>query len=77
MGTQGLENTGHVRLAPQEVLGLGLQAVAHRALGGQDDLVGGARGRPGTAPSSAQPTAVLLVDLQGRSREAHQDRRGA
>ena len=68
MGAQGLENTGHVRLAPQEVLGLGLQAVAHRALGGQDGLVGGARGRSGHGSQLAQPTAVLLVDLQGHSR---------
>ena len=68
MGAQGLENTGHIRLSPQEVLGLGLQAVAHRALSGQDGLVGGAHGRAGHGPQLAQPTAVLLVDLQGRSR---------
>ena len=68
VGAQGLENTGHVRLAPQEVLGLGLQAVAHRALGGQDRLVGGAHGRTGHGSQLTQSTAVVLVDLQGRSR---------
>ena len=67
MGAQGLENTGHVSLSPQEVLGLGLQAVAHGALSGQDRLVGGSHGWAGHRSPFTQPTAVLLIDLQGRS----------
>ena len=67
VGAQGLENTGHVRLAPQEVLGLGLQAAAYRTLSGQDGLVGGSHGRAGHRSPFTQPTAVLLIDLQGHS----------
>ena len=71
MSAQGLENTSHVRLAPQEMLRLGLQSVAHGALSGQDGLVGGAHGRAGHGSPLTQPTTVLIVELQGRSGRTH------